>query len=137
MGFTADDEAAGGGEIDLGKAAGPHVGARGHPGVQLHAMLAQRGAGECGVHAVEERQTEQGAGRGAQSLGIVGAHGALEEHGAGGSEGLGGAQDGAGIAGILESVENDDQGFPAKELLEAPYRRLDQGHDALAGFGAG
>jgi len=37
----------------------------------------------------------------------VGVDAAFEEDGSGGSEGFGGAQDGSGVAGVLNAVEDD------------------------------
>src|SRR5580704_3318063 len=82
-------------------------------------------------------QAEGGTGGGAEALGIIGVHRALEEGGSGGSEGLGGTDDGAGVTGVLDAIEDDDEGLASDELVESPRGRTHEGDDTLRGLGGG
>jgi uncharacterized SAM-binding protein YcdF (DUF218 family) len=112
-------------------------GAGGYAGKELDGALGQGGAGESGIGAGDEGEAEEGTGGRAERLGVIGADGAFEEQGAGGSEGFGGADDGAGVAGILQAVEDGDEGAVSEQLFKLPCGWLHQCHHALGGFGGG
>ena len=126
MGFAAEDESAGLGEVDIGDTAG----------VCRDGGIEGEVAGDgVGANVVEEWDAEEGSGGSAQGLGIVGAHGAFEEDGSRGAEGFSGADDGAGIARVLNGVEDDQKSgaWQAKACATKFY----QGDYSLSGFGGG
>ena len=53
---------------------------------------------------------EGGAGRGAESLGVPGTGGAGQQQNTSCGEGLGGAEERADVAGVLQAGENENQG---------------------------
>src|ERR1035438_10100781 len=79
-------------EIDLGQRTHRFPLARRHGCVQPQLFLMQSGNHRGRAHAVQKRDAKQGAGRGSQGFGIVGADAAFEKNCAGSSEGFGGPQ---------------------------------------------
>ena len=84
-----------------------------------------------------EWQPEQGTGGGAEGLGIPGADGPFQEYDTGGAEGFGGTDDGAGVTGILNAIEGDDEGVAFEAIGDGLVVDLDEGDDALAVFDRG
>ena len=68
-------------------------------------------------------EAEGGTGGGAEALGVVGVHAAFEEGGSGGSEGFGGPDNRAGVAGVLNAVQDHYQRFAANQLVQGPTGR--------------
>ena len=66
---------------------------------------------------------------------MVRAGGAFEEENAGGAEGFGGADDRAGVAWILQTVEDDYEAGAAEDLLDSPVGRANEGDYALRSLG--
>jgi len=67
----------------------------------------------------------------------VRAHRAFQEDEAAGAEGLGGADDGARVAGVLDSVQHHHQRMAAEELIQVPGGGSNEGQHALRGLGSG
>src|SRR5690349_3429127 len=101
MGLVADDQPAGTGEVDVREGARRLTGTRGDAGVKLDPVLAEGGADEGRVDAEQVGDTEQRPGRGPQRLRVERADAALEEERAGCAERLRGAEDRAGVPGVL------------------------------------
>src|SRR5579862_399737 len=89
---------------------------------------------------------ECGAGGGAEGFGREGAGGAALSRGGrdgcGGTESRGGTKDGADVAGILNTCENDDEWGGAgsgrlRNVVERKFARSNQSGDALRVFGVG
>lgn len=77
-------------------------------------------------------QSEDGASRGAQGLLVVRADGAGQDDVSGGSEGLGRADEGTEISGVLQAGGDKDEWLRASEdLIEGEGRRMDEGGDSL------
>lgn len=131
-GFVADGEGAGAGEVGgvEGRAAA------GDGGEEFETVATDEGEGFRGGEG-EVGEAEEGTGGGAEGFGVVGADGAFEEEGSGGAEGFGGAEEGAGVAGVLDLVEEEEEGRAGEELVGGPRGGAHEGDDALGGFGAG
>ena len=113
--FAADDDGALPAEVALAQlqssasASGrtyPACAVRWRPAATAHPWTATSG------HA------EEGSGRGAQAFRIVGADRALEKHDTGGAERLGRAHDRAGVAGILQAIENHRQRLRRETVVQ-------------------
>ena len=137
IGYTvaliADEERDRPGEIDL---VGGHCAAdRG--GADFDAGLMQFEK-TFGFSDVDKRQAEDTAGGSADGFGVPGADGAGETEDAICAEGLGGAEDAAEVAGVLESCEDEDERggvvLGAEQMGPAPIRRLDERGDGLWSF---
>ena len=79
----------------------------------------------------DERNAEERPGGGAEGFGVVRAGGTFQEHNSGSSERLGGADDSAGVTGILEAVENDNESRKTEEIFHFPFRETNEGEDSL------
>ena len=92
-------------------------------------------AGEAFVFGdVNEGQAEDAAGGGAHGFGVPGADGAVEGDDSGGTEGFGGAEDGAEVAGVLEAGQDDEERIGNEDRLPGPGGRLGEGGDGLRSF---
>ncbi len=81
-------------------------------------------------------QAKNGAGGGAQCLLVVGAHGSGQSDVARRPKGLGGADQRAEVAGVLQAGGNEQElPGPAKHLVERESRRTNEGRDSLRRFG--
>ena len=82
-------------------------------------------------------EAEDGAGGGAEGFAVPEACGAGKQEAAGGAEGLCRAKEGAEVAGILDGVEDEEQGrgggraTAAEGVVDREVRRVDEGGDAL------
>jgi len=97
-------------------------------------------------HSGDDGEMQRGASGGAEGFGRVRTGGtALSGSGSDGSgstEGSGGAEDGADVAGILYAGENDEErsagaGWSGEEIVEREFARLDESGDALGMFSVG
>ena len=131
--FAADDDGAS--ALELGLRDGARSARKSR--VQSYVFLFQsRGEELCSIpEATGSRKVEPAEAR--RHLGLIRIDRAFEEGGSGGSEGFGGADDGAGVAGVLHTVEHDHQRLAADQLVERPGGRADEGDDALRGLGGG
>lgn len=84
-----------------------------------------------------EGETEEGAGGGAEGFGVPGIGGTFEEDDAGGAEGFSGADDGAGVAGVLDAVEGDGESLAFEDAGEGLFVEREEGDEALAVFDGG
>ena len=100
-------------------------------------MLLQRSSHGIGFQSGDKRDAEEGASRSSQRLGVGRTGGILHKDYSGSAKCLGRAHCGAGIAGILQAVQNQHQTVSVKNLLQGPARGTNQRHHALAGFGGG
>src|SRR5579872_386108 len=97
--------------------------------------LGQRGE-KSGGFFVNYRQAQGGACRGAQGFLVPDADGSGKGEDGGGAEGLGGADEGAEVAGILQARgDNDQRSGSGKGVGKGEAGRLDESGDALRGFG--
>lgn len=63
----------------------------------------------------------------------MGIGGIGQEKDAGGAEGFGGADEGSEVAGVLEGLDEDEEGCRAEGVGEGEAWRIDEGGDALRG----
>ena len=89
----------------------------------------------CGM---EGGVVEVGAHGAADDFGVPEVDGAGEGDGGGDAECGGGAEDGADVARVLDAVEDEEAEWAVSgEIGERPFWNLDNGEDALWGFGLG
>jgi uncharacterized SAM-binding protein YcdF (DUF218 family) len=124
--FVADED--GGGEVERGRGdrlRGAWVSGEEGDGVALD------GGEELLPITGGEGDAEQGTGGGAEGFGVPWAGRTFEEDDACGAEGFGGADDGAGVAGVLEAVEGEEERGAVEEVVEGPGIDAHEGEHAL------
>ena len=114
---------------------GGRLAAGGHRGECTDAALGQL-VEQMVLTGNDTGQAEDGARRRAQGLLIIRADGARENDIAGRAEGFRGANQGAEVAGVLQSGGDEEQRLGrAQDLLQSERRRLDEGGDSLRRLG--
>lgn len=109
-------------------------GTAGHGGIRHDPVVSERCKQMIRLHSGDDGKPENRSRGGAHALGIVRIHRTLQKDNAAGVESLGHAQDRAGIARVLHSVQHHHQRDAKQDVRQIPDGRPHQRHHPLRGL---